>query len=431
MSTDLPSLTVIIACYNSDGTLADTLDSLQRQTDSDFSVIISDGGSTDNTLSVVERFSNLDLKVSSRPDDGLYDAWNQALSLVTSEYVCFLNSDDFFGQTFVENARRCAINNDADVIIGSTHILDKYGRIARTVNGKVNKLSDLHKGIGFLHPSSLYKTSLFTDFGAFRKHRIAVDSEFLLRLVLSERVRFCTTDIDVFMRPGGLSDKQWLLGQIEYLRALFEYTKPKFTLKVKAYSRACGINVLKLLGVPYGGIKDQIFFCGLAIFNLTVNLTPPSLRAHVFRFLGMSVHPKSHFSGGLRFFHVRNFTMGSGSILGSGCYVDNRVGVYIGTNVNISHGSKIYSLGHDVDSENFQSVGSPVTVEDNAVLFSNVIVMPGVRIREGAVILAGSVVTKDADSWWVYGGNPAKPIRKRNASISGLYNLSPPAYFSP
>ena len=43
--------------------------------------------------------------------------------------------------------------------------------------------------------------------------------------------------------------------------------------------------------------------------------------------------------------------------------------------------------------------------------------MPGCEIGEGAVVLAGSVVTKSVEPYMVVGGNPARPIRKRNKEI--------------
>ena len=52
-------------------------------------------------------------------------------------------------------------------------------------------------------------------------------------------------------------------------------------------------------------------------------------------------------------------------------------------------------------------------IRDNAFIFSNSLIMPGVTIGEGAVVLAGSVVTKDVDPYTVVGGNPAKIVRSR------------------
>ena len=57
---------------------------------------------------------------------------------------------------------------------------------------------------------------------------------------------------------------------------------------------------------------------------------------------------------------------------------------------------------------------SPVVIEENAWVASHVIIMPGVTIGEGAVIAAGSVVTKSVPACAVVGGNPAKVIKYRN-----------------
>lgn len=56
-------------------------------------------------------------------------------------------------------------------------------------------------------------------------------------------------------------------------------------------------------------------------------------------------------------------------------------------------------------------------IGDDVFIFSNALVMPGVTIGEGAIVLAGSVVTKDVEPWSIVGGNPAKKIRERNRDI--------------
>lgn len=113
-----------------------------------------------------------------------------------------------------------------------------------------------------------------------------------------------------------------------------------------------------------------------------------------------------------------------GGVINFGCYLDNRRGIKIGNNVGIAHNTKIYTLGHNIDSPKFETKGAPVVIEDNVFVFSNAIIMPGVTIHEGAIVLAGSVVTKDVESRMIVGGNPAKPIRKRTAVIEykSIYN---------
>lgn len=54
---------------------------------------------------------------------------------------------------------------------------------------------------------------------------------------------------------------------------------------------------------------------------------------------------------------------------------------------------------------------APIIIKDKAWIGMNVIVLKGVTIGEGAVIGAGSVVTRDVPDWTVVGGNPAKEIK--------------------
>jgi len=55
----------------------------------------------------------------------------------------------------------------------------------------------------------------------------------------------------------------------------------------------------------------------------------------------------------------------------------------------------------------------PIVFEDFVNVGANVVILPGVTLREGTVIGAGSVVTKSTEPWTIYIGNPAKPIKKR------------------
>lgn len=108
--------------------------------------------------------------------------------------------------------------------------------------------------------------------------------------------------------------------------------------------------------------------------------------------------------------------------------MDNRAGIRIGDNVNISHGTKIYTLGHDIDDPMSHTVGKPVVIEDNVWIFPSVMIMPGVKVGKGAVIYPGSVVTRNIEEYSIVGGNPAKHIRFRNKRIQ--YSADFPIWFA-
>lgn len=156
-----------------------------------------------------------------------------------------------------------------------------------------------------------------------------------------------------------------------------------------------------------------------AALTLVFNLLPGfALRAGALRLLGFRVGQNVALHSWLHFFEARrNISIGSNVTVNAGCYLDNRMPISIGDNVNISHGVKIYTLGHDVDDPMCKAVGAPVVICDDAWIFPNVLIMPGVTIGRGAVVYPGSVVTKDVGDLDIVGGNPARKIRSRNPDI--------------
>lgn len=168
----------------------------------------------------------------------------------------------------------------------------------------------------------------------------------------------------------------------------------------------------------------QCKFFVVEFLNLTLLLVPNPLRNFYLRLYGIKIAGNSSIHRGCKFFHVGKFKMGSGGVINFNCYLDNRRGIFIGKNVGIAHNTKIYTLGHNIDSPKFETKGAPVIIEDNVFIFSNSLIMPGVTIGEGAIVLAGSVVTKDVPSRVVVGGNPAKIIRQRTAEIDYKANYN-------
>ena len=172
----------------------------------------------------------------------------------------------------------------------------------------------------------------------------------------------------------------------------------------------------------------QLKFILVAWLNATYSIFPFGLRKLYLRLYGIRLGRKSTIHRKCRFFHIGKVLIGENVVINSGCYLDNRRGIYIGNNVGIAHDTKIYTLGHDINSPYFITKGAEVIIKDNVFIFSNVIIMPGCTIHEGAIVLPGSVVIKDVPAFSVVGGNPAKYIKERSRCIE--YKLYYPYLFA-
>jgi maltose O-acetyltransferase len=168
----------------------------------------------------------------------------------------------------------------------------------------------------------------------------------------------------------------------------------------------------------------QIKFFLVAFLNFTKEIFPYPLRNIYLRIYGIKVPFTSSIHRRCRFFHIGKFSIGKNSVINSGCYLDNRRGIFIGNNTAIAHDTKIYTLGHNINSCKFETKGASVKIGSNCFIFSNVLIMPGVNIGDGAVILPGAVVTKSVPAYEIYGGNPARKIKDRNNNIDYVTNYN-------
>ena len=103
MNTKTPLYSIITVCFNSQETIGNTLLSINKQTYKNIQHVIIDGGSTDNTLSIIIEKSRRKNIIISEKDNGIYDAMNKGLGIASGEYISFLNSDDIFANNQMMN----------------------------------------------------------------------------------------------------------------------------------------------------------------------------------------------------------------------------------------------------------------------------------------------------------------------------------------
>ena len=112
-------ITLITACLNAAETIERTIKSIETQNYSDLEYIICDGGSTDGTLEVIERYRHLISHVISEKDKNVADALNKGFDRATGDIFAYLNADDALAPGALDHVVAMFRDNpSADVVTG-------------------------------------------------------------------------------------------------------------------------------------------------------------------------------------------------------------------------------------------------------------------------------------------------------------------------
>lgn len=131
---------------------------------------------------------------------------------------------------------------------------------------------------------------------------------------------------------------------------------------------------------------------------------------------------------GANFFNPENISIGHDTIIGDHCFLDGRDYLKIGNHVGIASQVLIYNDEHDINSANYSNSFGPVEIGDYVFIGPRAIILPNVKIKTGAVVAAGAVVTKDIPEFEIWGGVPAKKISDRQIKNPN-YKLGRPMLF--
>lgn len=149
--------------------------------------------------------------------------------------------------------------------------------------------------------------------------------------------------------------------------------------------------------------------------NHVVSRVPAHSLRHLWyrRAMGFDVGPAAVILPDVRFARRGNLVVGAGAVINNGCRIDNRFPVAVGAFTSLSYGTVVLTKGHDIEDPHFATRGASVTIGDYVWCTVRTTVLPGVHIGDRAVVLPGSVVTRDVPAGDVVGGNPARHVRER------------------
>lgn len=203
-------ISVVMSVFNGAATLERALQSVIRQNDPDWELIVVDGGSGDGSVDILRRYDAEIARWISEPDRGIYDAWNKAVGLASGEWLIFLGCDDWFwrGDVLARMRPHLAAAYPAHRLV--------YASVARTLDdGSLLCYAGapwpviarrFMSEMTIPHQAAFHHRSLFQGPVPFdTRYRIAGDYDLLLREIRERPPKFIPDLIVAAQAVGGAS----------------------------------------------------------------------------------------------------------------------------------------------------------------------------------------------------------------------------------
>ena len=249
-------ISLITACYNSAKTIKTAMESVLSQKGVDIEYIVVDGGSTDETVAIVEEFSRkehkgrkegFEFKWMSERDRGMYDAINKGIKMATGDIVGILNADDvlasddtlahiadqFSHKEQERQERGEEIDRRVDCVYADIRFVKEGESVEALREASTVRYCSAARWRPWMfrfaamvpHPSFYVRRECFERLGGYSlDYRICADFELELRYLLLAKLRAAyLPECVVIMRMGGMSTSGWrsnLVINREDLRAL-------------------------------------------------------------------------------------------------------------------------------------------------------------------------------------------------------------------
>ena len=187
----LSLVSVIIPTYNAQNYIAETVKSVLQQSVEDIEIIIINDGSTDESRTVLEELKNTDQRISliDKPNSGVCDTRNLGIKKATGKYITFLDADDLWEKTFLEECLKVfevdqnikAVYSKVQLINEKSDKLDKYLE-ANTIQS-VKDVLEWKRGYVASMGCTIYDIEIVKQVGEFDTNlSTAADQDFHLRV---------------------------------------------------------------------------------------------------------------------------------------------------------------------------------------------------------------------------------------------------------
>lgn len=217
-------IAVVTVTYNAAHSLRKTIESVLRQDYIALEYWIVDGGSTDATLSIADSYkkdfaeNSIEYTIVSKKDNGIFDAMNRSVDMISGEFVLFLNAGDFFvNETVISDVFYSGDVRKYDIVYGDYYVYSK-GYRKKYISGMPE---DLPKRMICTHQAIFTKAELLRNRKYNIQYTMTADYDFYLSMYLQGKKFKKTNIIIVYFDITGISQKKAWITQNERLMLLF------------------------------------------------------------------------------------------------------------------------------------------------------------------------------------------------------------------
>ena len=170
----------------------------------------------------------------------------------------------------------------------------------------------------------------------------------------------------------------------------------------------------KSLGNDMPKIVKCVYYAITLFGNVVINKIPSRhIRKWFYQLMGAEIGKNTFPCRRVEVLLPKGLKLADGVAVGWFAELDARGGISIDHDTNISSHVKMITGSHDIDDQAYTADFKPIHVGHHCWVGTGATILQGVNIGDGAVVAAGAVVTKDVPPYEVWGGVPAKYIRKR------------------
>ena len=191
-------ISVITAVYNAESCIGELIESLRRQEDKDFEWVVVDGLSTDSTLEILKQVDDLNIRIISEADFGIYDALNKGVKACSGEYYLVAGADDVFFPNAIKDYK-AAIEDGVDMVTANIKMGNEVSMPNKGLSWKVGQFQWVSShAVGLLIKKELHKKHGYYS----NKLPIAADQLFIKKCCQSGCI---VKKIDILVGEFGLN----------------------------------------------------------------------------------------------------------------------------------------------------------------------------------------------------------------------------------